>query len=347
MASQEMLRGPCPSLRSCDQFCKPEQAASRVDPAGLAKRRSLVVHAASVLLLGIGKDNAMHNVPHLEITKTDQNFVARRGNCTIILPNSINLRDAAIADVLEFYGPDCKASHILADCDFEFEVAPGEDLISDNIGLVIITSTHHAEVLESDSEDTVAVMSSLMEVCPDIGASRVVVRGRPLLLSEQKFEVPDPVLADHSPESDEFVRNLTAMLIAQGRTATAFCEAARWGHLGVVQEMLAEGIDVNVRSEHGSTALIHASSAGQLPIVRALLAAGADVNTLGNKCTPLIANLSALHSERTYLAICNELLNAGADLSICDHEGRTAQHWAESRQFESLTNLIRSCPRGE
>lgn len=128
---------------------------------------------------------------------------------------------------------------------------------------------------------------------------------------------------------------------------TAFYEAARWGHLGIVQELLAEGIDVDVRSEHGSTALIHASSAGQLPIVRALLAAGANVNTLGNKCTPLIANLSALHSERTYLAICNELLNAGADSSICDNEGRSALHWAESRQFESLTNLIRNCPRGE
>jgi hypothetical protein len=67
----------------------------------------------------------MHNIPHLEITKTDQNFVVRRGKFTTTLPNSNNLREAAIADVLDYYGPDCAASRILADCDFEFEIAPG------------------------------------------------------------------------------------------------------------------------------------------------------------------------------------------------------------------------------
>jgi uncharacterized protein len=284
----------------------------------------------------------MHVVPQLEITKTEQNFVARYGKTTIVLPNSNQLREAAVADALDYYGPDCEAARILAECDFEFEVAPGEDAFSHEIGLVIITSAEHASVLEGDSEDMVAVMSSLLEVCPDIAASRVVVRGQPLRLGERKFEIPEPKLADDSPESDEFVRGLVSMFNSQGRKATAFCEAARWGHLGLVQQMLSEGIDVDIRSKTGNTALIQASAAGHLPIVRVLLAAGADVNACGIKFTPLIANLAALHSEKTYLAVCDELLRGGADPNVCDGNDRTPLSWAESRNSEPLIELFRT-----
>ena len=287
----------------------------------------------------------MNIIPHLEITKTEQGYIAKRGSLTIPLPPSDQLREAAIAEALNYYGDDCEASRILGDCDFEFEVAPGKDFFSDQIGLVIVTSAEHAAVLEGDGEDMVAVMSTWREVCPNMGTSRVGVRGEPLRLGEKKFEVPDPVLADDSPDSDNFARTMVAGFVAQGRTATAFCEAARYGHLGLIQQMLAEGIDVDVRSEHGSTALIGASSAGHLPVVRALLAAGANVNAVGSKFTPLIANLAMLHSERTYLAICTELLQAGADPDICDSNGRTALSWAESRQSEFLTNLLKNWRR--
>jgi ankyrin repeat protein len=181
-----------------------------------------------------------------------------------------------------------------------------------------------------------------MEACSDIGSERVVARGESAAPILKRKRIPAPKRADASAEMDQFVRQLTAGFIKQGRDATAFGEASRWGHLPLVDEMLAAGIDVDVRTETGCTALMLAASGGHIDIIRRLIGAGADVNATdpSGGMTPTMWNLAALHSEKTYVSIVRELLKAGADPTITANDGKTTLDWVRERGSERLLALL-------
>ena len=151
-----------------------------------------------------------------------------------------------------------------------------------------------------------------------------------------------PQRADNSPELDRFVRRYTSDLIKQGRNQTAFGETARWGHLPLLEQFIAEGYEIDGRTEYGYTPLMLAASGGHQDIVRRLIDAGADVNAVDdrNGMTPLMWNLAAVHSGDVYLSISRELLRAGADVTIISKDGKTALDWARERRNAELIDLL-------
>lgn len=140
------------------------------------------------------------------------------------------------------------------------------------------------------------------------------------------------------------IETLIRQLAENGRGTTALGEAARWGRLDLLEELLADGMAVDARTESGCTPLILAASGGQVEVVRSLLQRGADVNAIaeGSGCTPLIACLSARHSKRVYRTLCKLLLDAGAaaTLSVRDRNGRTALDWARDGRPLEVSKLV-------
>jgi ankyrin repeat protein len=144
---------------------------------------------------------------------------------------------------------------------------------------------------------------------------------------------------------EQFIRQLAET----GRAAAAFGEAARWGRLDLLKELLAGGLAVDSRDEHGTTALMLAASGGQVKAVKYLLEQNPDVNAVaaGSGMTPLISCLAARHQKRVYLSICKLLLDAGAtsSLAIRDKSGRTALDWASDGRPAEVVSLIENYGR--
>jgi hypothetical protein len=280
----------------------------------------------------------------LKLRKTANGYEVRVVDGTRFpLPSAAELKANAIAAATEFGGDDSEAVRILADCEFNFEIVPGKDIVEELIGVVITTSPESAAILRDPDHPAVPdVMGSLIEACPDIGSSRVVAHGESPSPIPKRKRIPAPKRADTSRQMDLFVRQLTAGFLAQGRDATAFGEAARWGHFPLINEMLAAGADVDVRTETGVTALMLAASSGHIDVLRTLIDAGADMNATdaSRGMTPLMWNLAALHSEKTYLSIVRELLTAGADRTITANDGKTALDWARERGSQRLLALL-------
>lgn len=132
---------------------------------------------------------------------------------------------------------------------------------------------------------------------------------------------------------DRYIQDLLA---TEGRRVTGFTEAARWGRIDVIEDLLANGIAVDAIDEYGRTALILAAMGGQLEVMQLLIERGSDVNfrTEESGMTPLLSLLATLHSEWVYLSGTEILINAGADISMADPKGRNAYDWAKQRVSE-------------
>lgn len=117
--------------------------------------------------------------------------------------------------------------------------------------------------------------------------------------------------------------------------------AAFEGHLGAVQALLDAGADVNARDAMQWTPIFkaaynHEQDCGYAPVVKALADAGADVNArIGFGLTPLM--LAAGGGEG---AVCEVLLNAGADAMASNEGGRTALQMAKERHWVDVINLL-------
>ena len=157
-------------------------------------------------------------------------------------------------------------------------------------------------------------------------------------------------------------------------------DAAIQGNSFLVRQLLQQGSHPDARDEHRETALNWAAHLGHTAVVKDLLAAGADRESVGNflRATPLIlaaqgrhrgivallAVLSdvnsrnqrgatalmvaveqpdaALKPQRRILAILETLINAGADVNLQDHEGKSALTWARQWGNEDAIQLLLS-----
>jgi len=106
-------------------------------------------------------------------------------------------------------------------------------------------------------------------------------------------------------------------------------EAAKYGNLNRIIELIREGFDINLQNRGGYTPLHIAIIYGQLGIVNTLIYAGADVN-LPNyfENTPLHFAAGARGATNNHLDIVNVLITLGADVNLPNNNNNTPLHIA-------------------
>ena len=110
-----------------------------------------------------------------------------------------------------------------------------------------------------------------------------------------------------------------AVLRGSNEAPRAVAKAAEQGHQGIVERLLAAGLDVDLESD-GFTPLQQACLKSRRDMVEYLLTAGADVNnaTKSRQRTPLF--LASLEGKREVVEL---LLDAGAEVDKAEKDGRT------------------------
>ena len=104
---------------------------------------------------------------------------------------------------------------------------------------------------------------------------------------------------------------------------------AESGDVNELAEILARGVNVNARNEHGMTALMRAAREGRAAVVRALLEHGADPNIARNdKFTALALAAFFGHTETV-----RTLLDHGAKTEVVTRSGTSPRLWATARTF--------------
>ena len=128
-------------------------------------------------------------------------------------------------------------------------------------------------------------------------------------------------------------------LIADRRRLRLF-RAAQAGDVPLVEQLLADGFDVDGRNSAGLSALHFAADGGQQETARRLLRQGADVNAVSHVgLSPLMIAVRDGHVE-----IVRLLLEAGADIwatvaavpEARDYAGRSALSLASDSQIIAL-----------
>ena len=100
--------------------------------------------------------------------------------------------------------------------------------------------------------------------------------------------------------------------------ARPLSHAARFGHLQMVDLLLARGAPINARNLAGATALYFAAEGGHTPIVQRLIERGADVKLAGRGGTSPVAAAAYAGND----AIVAALLARGADERAPDETGK-------------------------
>jgi len=114
---------------------------------------------------------------------------------------------------------------------------------------------------------------------------------------------------------------------------SALMVASLKGHTEIVKALLANSADVNAKDFVGTTALMLASFKGHTETVMVLLAKGADVNANMKGGTALISASQEGHTE-----IVKALLANGTDVNAKDFIGRTALMLAS---FNGHTDIVK------
>ena len=110
----------------------------------------------------------------------------------------------------------------------------------------------------------------------------------------------------------------------------------------LVRMALAAGADATmITSVYEGSALIYGSAKGQDEIVEMLLAAGAPVDRVNNiGWTALLEVVILGDGSGPYVRITKMLLDAGADKTMADKDGRTPLDHAKARGHHNLANLL-------
>lgn len=118
------------------------------------------------------------------------------------------------------------------------------------------------------------------------------------------------------------------MATHDGAESLSICRMAASGDLAGVRNQISSGVSVDSQDGTGQTALMHAAERGQTKVVTALL----NEFKADTKIRDGVDNATALHhaAQHGRTEIVTLLLGAGADASLRNLEGKTAQELAES-----------------
>jgi ankyrin repeat protein len=92
-----------------------------------------------------------------------------------------------------------------------------------------------------------------------------------------------------------------------------------------VEALIAQGADVNTRTDDGSTALMLAAFKNKSRCLRLLISAGADVNAKDSEGR---AALNWAINYGPYVDCVRALISSGADINAKDNKGLTVLYWA-------------------
>ena len=130
------------------------------------------------------------------------------------------------------------------------------------------------------------------------------------------------------------------MKLRQDETAStptrALWKIAETDNTDQVEDLLANGVDINVGNVHGTTALMRAASNGRIRMVHSLLSHGADPNRSRNDgFTPLHLAAFFGHAE-----VVRVLVEHGARVDAATRFGTSAQMWATARTFHAVVQVL-------
>jgi ankyrin repeat protein len=157
----------------------------------------------------------------------------------------------------------------------------------------------------------------------------------------------------------EAVRKKVNLDILDENENTALCIAATAGRADVVDALLKAGARVDQPNGIGVTPLMLAARNGHGDLAQVLLAAGANQGAIDERGRSLLLdggaalNARDLKSGHTALMaaalsghdeVVTALLVAGADITLKDNDGETAQRLAELSQHPSTAELLKPRP---
>lgn len=117
--------------------------------------------------------------------------------------------------------------------------------------------------------------------------------------------------------------------------------AAADNKVSVIEEFLNNGGDANIKDENGYTPIHAAASYGHLDLVKMLLEKGGNINIQDNEGDTPLHHVEDLRSA-IYL-----VKEAGADLSIKNHDGLTAAQFIEDDgEFPAVAKYLDGMAQG-
>jgi ankyrin repeat protein len=133
---------------------------------------------------------------------------------------------------------------------------------------------------------------------------------------------------------------LAAQVIAMGMTYSEeqkkLIAAARSGDVAGIQELIAQGFDIDCELKYGATALMLAAARGQEEVVRLLLDAGAKVNRRNRfGASPLLEA-----SEKSHVGVVKMLVDAGAEINLPHNNGNTTIFAATFRRDRKMIKAL-------
>lgn len=185
-----------------------------------------------------------------------------------------------------------------------------------------------------------AVIAYHQSPCDSVQTVEVELEGFAETVEKLKNLPPEEIdaLAASIVEEREKSKRATEEGTTRGSLGRALTGAARDGDLVRVIALLAQGADVDTRTEsNGYTPLIWAASRGHAETVRILLGASADVNVQAKDGQTALMRAC----DNGHIEIAAVLVGAGADVNLATENGVTALKLATLMDHPEIIELLR------
>jgi ankyrin repeat protein len=116
-----------------------------------------------------------------------------------------------------------------------------------------------------------------------------------------------------------------------------FKEALESGNVDVVNQLIEEGLNMNV-SRDGTTPLMLAASKGQIEIAKAIIQAGANVNARSDDGETALHMAAASQSQSDVIDL---LMQSGVDIEARNKTGKTALQLAEEKGHRDIVRVMK------
>lgn len=143
-------------------------------------------------------------------------------------------------------------------------------------------------------------------------------------------------LKGHEPIVQLLLENGADIEVRSSAGNTALILAAQRGNSAIVELLLQKGADIEAKNNVGGTALFWVALQGDVALVHLLLEKGADIEARDILGIPVLIKVAMSGNE----ALVRLLLEKGADIEVKDKYGNSALLCAISQGHEALVQLL-------